>query len=85
LLVVLDRDEEVVWKSLRNLGARIQIVLPEELNTYDVLVSDRVVFSRATLDATVARLGSADSVASTATTASNDGADDGATDDGSEA
>ena len=93
LLVVLDRDEDVIWKSLRNLGPWIQIVLPEELNTYDVLVSDRVVFSRATLEATVARLGSADSVASTATTASDDaengtaddGADDGATDDGSEA
>ena len=40
-----------VWKSFRNLGERVQIVLPEELNTYDVLVNDWLVFSQATLDA----------------------------------
>jgi large subunit ribosomal protein L4 len=57
LLIVLFRDEDAVWKSLRNLGRRVQIVLPEELNTYDVLVNDRIVFSRATLEATIARLG----------------------------
>jgi large subunit ribosomal protein L4 len=57
LLVVLFRTEDAVWKSLRNLGRRVQIVLPEELNTYDVLVNDRLVFSQATLEATVARLG----------------------------
>ncbi len=32
-LVVLFREEETVWKSLRNLGERVQILLPEELNT----------------------------------------------------
>ncbi len=57
LLVVLFRTDEVVWKSLRNLGERVQIVLPEELNTYDVLVNDYLVFSRASLDTVVARLG----------------------------
>ncbi|MDQ1521407.1 MAG: large subunit ribosomal protein [Actinomycetota bacterium] len=57
LLVVLFRDEDSVWKSLRNLGKRVQIILPEELNTYDVLVNDRLVFSKATLEATIARLG----------------------------
>jgi len=55
LLLVLDRGEEPVWKSFRNLGRRVQIVLPDELNTYDVLVNDWLVFSRATLDAAVAR------------------------------
>ena len=35
----------------------MQIVLPEELNTYDVLLNDWLVFSQASLDATVARLG----------------------------
>ena len=34
----------------------MQIILPEELNTYDVLVNDWIVFSQASLDATVARL-----------------------------
>jgi large subunit ribosomal protein L4 len=57
VLMVLDRSEDAIWKSLRNLGGRVQIVLPEELNTYDVLRNDWIVFSRATLDTTVARLG----------------------------
>ena len=34
-----------MWKSFRNLGDRVQIVLPEELNAYDVLVNDWLVFS----------------------------------------
>jgi large subunit ribosomal protein L4 len=41
-------------------------VLPEELNTYDVLVNDTIVFSRASLDAVIARLGR-DAAASGAT------------------
>ena len=36
-----------MWKSFRNLGERVQIVLPEELNTYDVLVNDWLVFTQA--------------------------------------
>jgi large subunit ribosomal protein L4 len=56
VLVVLFRTEQAVWKSLRNLGERVQILLPEELNTYDVLLNDWLVFSKASLDATVARL-----------------------------
>jgi large subunit ribosomal protein L4 len=60
LLLVLDRTDEIAWKSFRNLGDRVRIVLPEELNTYDILVSDWVVFTKATLDTTVARLAPAD-------------------------
>ena len=55
VLLVLDRDEEAVWKSFRNLGHRVQLVLPDELNTYDVLVNDWLVFSKATLGAAVER------------------------------
>ncbi len=55
VLLVLDRDEDAVWKSFRNLGVRVQIVIPDELNTYDVLVNDWLVFSKATLEAAVAR------------------------------
>jgi large subunit ribosomal protein L4 len=55
VLIVLDRDEHAVWKSFRNLGKRIQIVLPDELNAYDVLVNDWIVFSTATLDAAITR------------------------------
>jgi large subunit ribosomal protein L4 len=56
VLLVLDRVDEIAWKSFRNLGDRVRIILPEELNTYDVLVSDWLIFTRATLDTTVARL-----------------------------
>jgi large subunit ribosomal protein L4 len=56
VLVVLFRDDEATWKSMRNLGERVQIVLPEELNTYDVLVNDWLVFSEASLGTVVARL-----------------------------
>ncbi len=59
VLLVLDRDEEAVWRSFRNLGDRVQIVLPEELNTYDVLVNDWLVFSRPSLDAVIARFSGA--------------------------
>jgi large subunit ribosomal protein L4 len=55
VLLVLDRTEDSVWKSFRNLGVRVQIVLPEELNAYDVLVNDYVVFSKVTLSAAVER------------------------------
>ena len=56
LMIVLDRSERETWLSLRNLGERVRIVLPEEINTYDVLLSDTVVFSTGTLATTVARL-----------------------------
>jgi large subunit ribosomal protein L4 len=59
VLLVLDRSEHAVWKSFRNLGDRVAIVLPEELNPYDVLLSDWLVFSKATLEATTARLSGA--------------------------
>ena len=56
VLVVLFRSDENAWKSLRNLGERVQVLLPEELNTYDVLLNDWIVFSKASLDGTTARL-----------------------------
>jgi len=57
VLLVLERDEDAVWKSFRNLGERVQLVIPDELNTYDVLVNDWLVFSTSTLEAAVARFG----------------------------
>jgi large subunit ribosomal protein L4 len=56
VLVVLRRTEDATWRSFRNLGSRVQIILPEELNAYDVLVNDWLVFSKGTLDETIARL-----------------------------
>src|SRR4051812_407794 len=55
VLLVLDRTDDAVWKSFRNLGVRVQIVVPEELNAYDVLVNDYIVFSKPTLEAAIAR------------------------------
>jgi len=50
VLVVLDRDDEVTYKSFRNLpGREVQLLLAGELNAYDVLCNDWVVFTRATL------------------------------------
>nr|WP_273378155.1 50S ribosomal protein L4 [Actinopolymorpha pittospori] len=46
LLVVLDRDDAVTWKSLRNV-ASVHLIVPDQLNTYDVLTSDEVVFTSA--------------------------------------
>jgi large subunit ribosomal protein L4 len=57
LLLVVAPTEETVWKSFRNLGARVQLLVPNELNTYDILVNDWLVFSSATLDDVVARFG----------------------------
>jgi large subunit ribosomal protein L4 len=53
VLVVAQRDDELTWKSLRN-AARVHLLPPDQLNTYDVLVSDDVVFTRDALDAFLA-------------------------------
>ncbi len=57
VLLVLDRADDAAWKSFRNLGDRVQIILPDELNAYDVLVNDWLVFTGSTLAATSSRLG----------------------------
>ncbi|CAB4881746.1 unannotated protein [freshwater metagenome] len=49
VLVVLDRTEATSWRSLRNLG-NVHLITPDQLNTYDVLVSDDVVFTQASID-----------------------------------
>ena len=48
LLLVLGEGDEAAWKSFRNLGD-VHCLYARELNAYDVLVSDYVVFTRATL------------------------------------
>jgi len=53
VLVVLHRDDELSWNSLRNL-AEVHIITPDQLNTYDVLVNDDVVFTKAAYDVFVA-------------------------------
>ncbi len=48
LLVVLDREEDVAWLSLRNIPT-VHALAVDQLNAYDVLVSDDVVFTTAAL------------------------------------
>ena len=48
VLFVVGREEEATHKSFRNLP-NAQLLLVEELNAYDVLCCDWVVFTRATL------------------------------------
>ena len=51
VLLVAQRDEPEVWKSFSNLP-QVHVVSPDELNAYDVLVSDVVVFTLDTLPST---------------------------------
>jgi len=53
VLAVVDRNETAAWKSLRNL-TEVHVLSPDQLNTYDVLVSDDVVFTAAALNAFLA-------------------------------
>jgi large subunit ribosomal protein L4 len=51
-LVVVDRDDEITWISLRNIPA-VEIIAVDQLNTYDVVKSDDVVFTKAAYEALV--------------------------------
>jgi len=54
VLVVAHRDDEITWKSLRNVPS-VHVLAEDQLNTYDVLASDHVVFTEQALTAFVAR------------------------------
>ena len=45
VLVVLDRADELGWKSVRNLTS-LHVLTWDQLNAYDVLVSDDIVFTQ---------------------------------------
>jgi large subunit ribosomal protein L4 len=53
VLVVIERGDELAIKSVRNL-AYVHVLSYDQLNAYDVLVSDDVVFTKAAYDAFVA-------------------------------
>ncbi len=65
-LVVLDRADQVAWRSLRN-AAEVHLIAVDQLNTYDVLLADDVVFTQAAFDAFVAGPRAGKSVKATAT------------------
>jgi large subunit ribosomal protein L4 len=54
VLVVIGRSDEVSAKSIRNLPG-VHVLSPDQLNTYDVLEADDVVFSVEALNAYVER------------------------------
>ena len=51
-LVVLERSDAITWLSLRN-APEVHIVAVDQLNTYDVLAADDVVFTKGAYDAFV--------------------------------
>ncbi|MEN8671945.1 50S ribosomal protein L4 [Nocardioides sp.] len=52
-LVVLERTDSLTWLSLRN-AAEVHIVAVDQLNTYDVLACDDLVFTQGAYDAFIA-------------------------------
>ena len=50
---MLDRSDVVAFKSVRNLRD-VHVLAADQLNTYDVLCADDIVFTQAALDAFVA-------------------------------
>ena len=54
VLVVTEHDDELSWKSLRNVPF-VHLLAEDQLNTYDVLDSDYVVFTQAAFSAFVER------------------------------
>ena len=53
VLVVLEREDATSLKSIRNLDT-VHVLSYDQLNAYDVVVSDDIVFSKGAFDAFVA-------------------------------
>jgi large subunit ribosomal protein L4 len=53
VLVVLDRNDDTSYKSLRNLQS-VHVLPVDQLNAYDILLSDDIVFTKSALDAYIA-------------------------------
>jgi large subunit ribosomal protein L4 len=53
VLVVLERDDELGFKSVRNVPS-VHVLSYDQLNAYDVLVSDDIVFTQAALEGFIA-------------------------------
>ncbi len=55
VLLVAERSDETAWLSVRNLP-KVHLLDPGQLNTYDVLESDDVIFTKAAFDSFVSRV-----------------------------
>ncbi len=67
VLVVITREDVAGWKSLRNLPG-IHLLPADQLNTYDVLCADDVIFTRAALDEFLSAAGAEAAVETAAAT-----------------
>jgi hypothetical protein len=65
-LVVVNRADELTWLSLRNVQ-HVHLIAADQLNAYDVLCSDAVVFTKSALDSFVAGAPKGKSVKAVAT------------------
>jgi large subunit ribosomal protein L4 len=65
-LVVVERADELTWLSLRNVQ-HVHLIAADQLNAYDVLCSDAVVFTKSALDSFVAGAPKGKSVKAVAT------------------
>lgn len=54
VLLVAERNDQNTWKSARNLND-VHVIAPEQLNSYDVLVNDDIVFTSGAFDSFVNR------------------------------
>jgi large subunit ribosomal protein L4 len=52
VLIVLERNDELGWKSVRNLPA-VHVIWSDQLNAYDVLRSDDIVFTKSAFESFV--------------------------------
>jgi large subunit ribosomal protein L4 len=70
-LVVLERGDDMTWLSLRNVDT-VHLLAVDQLNTYDVLLSDDVVFTKGAYDTFVSgpRTGKSVKAVATSTEAS---------------
>ncbi len=64
VMLVIDRDDENAYLSFRNLP-NVRIVLPSELNAYDILCSDWIVFTQGNLPGEAAQPATSSTAAET--------------------
>ena len=74
VLIVLERNDELTWKSLRNVGG-VHLLVEDQLNTYDVLCADDIVFTEGALQTYVNRA-QASQAAESATSAASESEED---------
>jgi large subunit ribosomal protein L4 len=56
ILLVLDREDNVSWLSIRNV-AEVHVLMADQLNTYDVLCNDEIVFTEHSYQAFIDHIG----------------------------